>query len=49
MRRLLALGMTSRIRSIRLEPEKFDPWFADILSRKPSRLVAVAMAIKLRA
>ena len=46
IRRLLVLGMTSRIRSIRAEPEKFDPWFADILSRKPSRLAAVAMANK---
>ena len=46
IRRLLVLGMTSRIRSIRLEPEKFDPWFADILSRKPSRVAAVAMANK---
>ena len=46
IRRLLVLGMTSRIRSIRTKPEKFDPWFADILSRKPSRLAAVAMANK---
>lgn len=46
IRRLLVLGMTSRIRSIRSKPEKFDPWFADILSRKPSRLAAVAMANK---
>jgi transposase len=46
IRRLLFLGMTSRIRAIRTEPEKFDPWFADILSRKPSRLAAVAMANK---
>jgi transposase len=38
--------MTSRIRSIRTEPEKFDPWFADILERKPSRVAAVAMANK---
>jgi len=41
---LLVLGMTSRIRTIRSEPEKFDPWFADILSRKPSREAAVAIA-----
>jgi len=46
IRRLLVLGMTSRIRSIRTKPEKFDPWFADILSRKPGRLAAVAMANK---
>lgn len=46
IRGLLFLGMTSRIRAIRTKPEKFDPWFADILSRKPSRLAAVAMANK---
>ncbi|MCK0104657.1 IS110 family transposase, partial [Pseudohalocynthiibacter sp. F2068] len=46
IRRLLVLGMTSRIRSIRSEPKKFDPWFADILSRKPSRVAAIAMANK---
>ena len=46
IRRLLVLSMTSRIRSIRSEPEKFDPWFAEILSRKPSRLAAIAMANK---
>lgn len=46
IRRLLVLGMTSRIRSIRIAPEKFDPWFADILSRKPSRVATVAMANK---
>ena len=46
IRRLLVLGMTSRIRSIKAEPERFDPWFADILTRKPSRVAAVAMANK---
>ena len=46
IRRLLVLGMTSRIRSIKVEPERFDPWFADILSRKPSKVAAVAMANK---
>ena len=46
IRWILVLGMTSRIRSIRTEPEKFDPWFADILKRKPSRVAAVAMANK---
>lgn len=46
IRRLLVLGMTSRIRSIRLEPAKFDPWFANILSRKPSKIAAIAMANK---
>ncbi len=46
IRRLLVLGMTSRIRSIKAEPERFDPWFADILTRKPRRVAAVAMANK---
>ena len=46
IRRLLVLGMTSRIRAIRTKPEKFDPWFADILERKPSRVAAIAMANK---
>ncbi len=46
IRRLLVLGMTSRIRSMRTKPEKFDPWFADILARKPSRVAAIAMANK---
>ncbi len=46
IRRLLVLGMTSRIRSIRAEPEKFDPWFTDILERKPSKVAAIAMANK---
>jgi transposase len=46
IRRLVVLGMTSRIRSIKTDPEKFDPWFADLLSRKPSRVAAIAMANK---
>lgn len=46
IRRLLVLGMVSRIRSIKKEPEKFDPWFADILSRKPCKVAAIAMANK---
>ena len=46
IRRLLVLGMTSRMRMIRAKPEKFDPWFADILARKPSKLAAIAMANK---
>ena len=46
VRRLLVLGMTSRIRTIKDKPEKFDPWFAHILARKPARLAAVAMANK---
>jgi transposase len=46
IRRLLVLGMVSRIRQIAKTPEAFDPWFVDILARKPSKLAAVAMANK---
>ena len=46
IRRLLVLGMISRMRMIKVKPEKFDPWFADILARKPSKLAAIAMANK---
>ncbi|MDX1500710.1 MAG: IS110 family transposase [Woeseiaceae bacterium] len=46
IRRLLVLGMISRIRRIQQHPEQYDPWFADILDRKPSKLAAVAMANK---
>lgn len=46
IRRLLYLGMVSRVRQIAKTPEAFDPWFADILARKPTKLAAVAMANK---
>ena len=46
IRRLLVLGMTSRIKQIQQRPDQFDPWFSDILERKPAKLAAVAMANK---
>jgi transposase len=46
IRRLLFLGMTSRIRLIKSDPGQFDPWFSDILARKPAKLAAIAMANK---
>ena len=46
IRRLLYLGMVSPVRQIAKTPEAFDPWFADILARKPTKLAAVAMANK---
>ncbi len=46
IRRLLVLGMTSRIKQIQMHPDKFDPWFANILERKPAKMAAVAMANK---
>ncbi len=46
IRRLMVVGMTSRIKQIRENPERFDPWFADILQRKPAKLAEIAMANK---
>jgi transposase len=46
IRRLLVLGMTSRIKQIQRRPDQFDPWFANILERKPAKLASVAMANK---
>ena len=46
IRRLMVVGMTSRIKQIKGAPERFDPWFADILQRKPTKLAAIAMANK---
>lgn len=46
IRNLMVVGMTSRIKQIKSAPERFDPWFADILERKPAKLAAVAMANK---
>lgn len=45
LRRLLVIGMTSRLRSIRRHPEAY-PWAAKLLRKKPAKLVAVAMANK---
>ena len=46
IRRLLVIGMMSRMRQIIQKPERYDPWFADILARKPGKVAAVAMANK---
>ena len=46
IRRLLVIGMMSRMRQIIQKPERYDPWFADILVRKPGKVAAVAMANK---
>lgn len=46
IRRLLVIGMMSRMRQIIQNPERYDPWFADILARKPGKVAAVAMANK---
>lgn len=46
LRRLLVVGMTSLIRRAKYKPDAVDPWLADLLSRKPARLVTVALANK---
>ncbi len=46
IRRLLVVGMMSRMRPILKSPERYDPWFADIVARKPGKVAAVAMANK---
>ena len=46
IRRLLVVGMMSRMRQILKTPERYDPWFADIVARKPGKVAAVAMANK---
>lgn len=46
IRRLLVLGMTSRLNKARNDPEALDPWARSLLERKPARLATVAMANK---
>ncbi len=45
LRRLLVNGMVSQLRWARLNPDA-HPWVANLLHRKPAKLVAVAMANK---
>ena len=45
LRRLLVNGMTSQLRWARRNPDA-HPWVANLLRRKPAKLVAVAMANK---
>jgi transposase len=46
LRRLLVVGMTSLVRRAKYKPEALDPKLADLLSRKPVRVVTVALANK---
>jgi len=46
LRKLLVVGMSSRVRTARSHPERVDPWTASILERKPTRVATVAMANK---
>jgi transposase len=46
LRRLLIVGMTSLVRRAKYKPNAVDRWLADLLSRKPVRVVTVALANK---
>ena len=46
LRRLLVVGMTSLIRRAKYKPDAVDLWLAALLSRKPARVVTVALANK---
>lgn len=46
IRRSLVIGMMSRMRQITKKPGRYDPWFTDIMARKPGKVAAVAMANK---
>jgi transposase len=46
LRRLLFVGMTSRIAAASRNPQTADPWLTAMLARKPKKLVAVALANK---
>jgi len=46
LRRLLVIGMTSRVRSAMARPDRVDPWTKSLLERKPVRVATVAMANK---
>ena len=46
LRRLLVVGMTSLVRRAKYKPNSVDPRLADLLSRKPVRVVTVALANK---
>ena len=46
LRRLLVTGMTARLRQMKVNPDRVDPWAIGLLERKPTRLATVAMANK---
>ena len=48
LRRLLVIGATAIVRQARLHPHK-HPWIMRLLAKKPAKLVAVAVANKMRA
>lgn len=46
VRRLLVAGMTARLRHMKDDPDRADPWAVALLERKSPRLATVAMANK---
>ena len=46
VRRLLVAGMTARLRQMKVNPDRVDPWAIALLERKSPRLATVAMANK---
>lgn len=46
LRRLLVTGLTARLRQMKVNPNRVDPWTSGLLERKPTRLATVAMANK---
>jgi transposase len=46
LRRLLVVGMTSLVRRAKYKPQAVDRWLAALLTRKPARVVTVALANK---
>ena len=46
LRKLLIVGMTSLVRRAKYKPETADPYVANLLARKPTRVATVAMANK---
>lgn len=46
LRRLLVAGMTARLRQMKVNPGRVDPWATALLERKSPRLATVAMANK---
>lgn len=48
IRRLLVIGRSSRMKQIISAPERFDPWFADLLDRNPKTPQALSRTISVR-
>src|SRR5882762_2860123 len=46
LRRLLVVGAISVVRTARMRPDKY-PWVVELLSRRPAKVVAVALANKM--